>query len=76
MLELEKMIQNGLQLNYAYMISKQNYACKEWVKILNKKRKAINSGNFYLIKILFWENRKISSKKQFMIKVISQSMYF
>ena len=44
MLEVEKMIEVGLQLNYAYMIGHRNYQCTEWVKSLAKKRKAINSG--------------------------------
>lgn len=46
MKEVQKMIEVGLELNYAYMISENNYECSEWVKILNKKRKAIHSSTF------------------------------
>lgn len=44
LLEVEKLIETGLDLPISFMISKSNVSSQSWLKCLVKKRKAIHSG--------------------------------
>ena len=43
MVEIEKLMEDGLGLNISYMISKKSYNL-DWIQLIKKKRKAIHSN--------------------------------
>jgi hypothetical protein len=51
MQDIEKELAMSLGLSISYMISKNNVGDSLWLKVLNKKKKAIHSGITNLMKM-------------------------